>query len=148
GEDGERGAVVAEIAPDGTVSRTRHRVAESQVLDVTLDVTGATSSSHVRELAQAALSQVQGIVRLTLSGELGPEVSLDLAALQGVGEHLEALVARVGVLRVGYDIEALAAEQTVRGQFVRDVQAAELDDELRRRVLVTGLRALDGRTDE
>ena len=47
-----------------------------------------------------------------------------------------------------YDIEALRRERTVRGQFVRDVlAAADLDDEQRRRVLVTGLRALDGRDD-
>jgi hypothetical protein len=43
----------------------------------------------------------------------------------------------------------LALEQTVRGQFVRDVRAdPTLTDDQRRRVLVTGLRALDGRTDE
>ena len=36
------------------------------------------------------------------------------------------------------------AEPTVRGQFVRDVQGADLDEEERRRVLLVGLRALEG----
>jgi hypothetical protein len=55
-------------------------------------------------------------------------------------------VARLGRLDVAYDIDALAGERTVRGQFVRDVRDAEdLSDEQRRRVLITGLRALDGR---
>ena len=40
-------------------------------------------------------------------------------------------------------------EQTIRGQFVRDVLSSdELDQDKRRRVLVTGLRALDGRGDD
>lgn len=52
---------------------------------------------------------------------------------------------RLGAVHVDYDIAALAKERTVRGRFVRDVLAAgDLDDERRRRVLLTGLRALDG----
>ncbi len=48
---------------------------------------------------------------------------------------------------VPYDLAALAEEPTVRGRFVRDVRSdTDLDDDTRRRVLVTGLRALDGRT--
>jgi len=55
----------------------------------------------------------------------------------------------LGRISVAYDFVMLAEERTVRGQFVRSVQvASELDDDERRRVLITGLRALDGRTDE
>jgi hypothetical protein len=46
---------------------------------------------------------------------------------------------------VDVDLDELAAEQTVRGQFVRDVLASRsLSDERRQRVLLTGLRALAG----
>lgn len=49
---------------------------------------------------------------------------------------------------VNYDFEAIAAEPSVRGQFVTDVLTDEhLEDEERRRILVTGLRALEGRRD-
>ena len=51
-------------------------------------------------------------------------------------------------LRSAYAIEQIAQEQTVRGQFVRDVLAAGgLPEDQRRRVLITGLRAFDGRPD-
>ena len=44
------------------------------------------------------------------------------------------------------DFDAVAAERTVRGQFVRDVLAdPSLDTALRGRVLATGLRALEER---
>jgi len=71
----------------------------------------------------------------------------DVAALRPV--NLDALVPRLGRVCVAYDYDRLAEEPTVRGQFVRDVlAAAELTEDERRRVLVTGLRALDGRGDE
>jgi hypothetical protein len=63
--------------------------------------------------------------------------------------HLEALLPRLGKIFIAYDFGRLEEEQTVRGQFVRDVLAdSSLTDDHRRRVLATGLRALDGRGDE
>ena len=50
-------------------------------------------------------------------------------------------------MRYGYDLDTILAEPTVRGQFVRDAIAGIEDEDLRRRVIVTGLRALDGRSD-
>ena len=44
-------------------------------------------------------------------------------------------------------MESIRQEPTVRGQFVRDVLDSDLADDEKRRVVVTGLRALDGRTD-
>jgi DNA repair protein SbcD/Mre11 len=55
-------------------------------------------------------------------------------------------VPRMGRLTVAYDFDALVAEPTVRGQFAKDVLASDLDEDTKRRVLVTGLRALDGRS--
>jgi hypothetical protein len=46
---------------------------------------------------------------------------------------------------VDVDIDELADEQTVRGQFVRDVLGAHnLSEDRRQRVLLIGLRALAG----
>jgi hypothetical protein len=85
---------------------------------------------------------------VTLNGEVPPSVELHVADLAGLGDHLDAFLPQIGRIRVSYDLEALLAEQTIRGQFVRDVSASQLEDEVRRRVLVTGLRALDGRSRE
>jgi hypothetical protein len=48
---------------------------------------------------------------------------------------------------IAYDLARIEQELTVRGQFVRDVQASQLPPQERQRVIVTGLRALDGRAD-
>lgn len=147
GETGRRGAVVLDVAADGTPSRTRHVVAVSEVADLPLDVTGAATSDAIRVRAQEALAGRRGAVRLTLAGELDPAIDLHARDLDGLGDGELAVVVRVGAVTVAYDLEALAAETTIRGQFVRDVLATDLDDDERRRVLVTGLRALDGRDD-
>ena len=148
GETGERGAVVAQLSADGNLTRERHVVAVSQVHDVVVDVTGCDSLQDIRDRASEALHGLGGEARLTLSGEIAPEIDFDLASLGAVPHALDDLVVRAEDVRTGYDLDRIAAEPTVRGQFVRDVRdAPDMEPSLRRRVLLTGLRALDGRDD-
>jgi DNA repair exonuclease SbcCD nuclease subunit len=151
GETGERGAVLVTVDGAGGVTRERHRVAVSRVSDVTVPLDGVRHAAEVRERVAAAVAGLTGSVRVRLEGEIAPEVDLDPReldprALAGLAPHLDALVPVLGRITVGYDLDALALERTVRGQFVRDVREADdLTEDQRRRVLITGLRALDGR---
>ncbi len=145
GEDGDRGAVLLTVHDDGSVKRQHHNVASSVVADVTLDIGGSTHTGQAQEKVRAALASRTGFVRLTLTGEIAAGVDLDPAefAAAVVAPHLDALSTRVSRVRAAYDLDALAQEATVRGQFVRDVEAAtDLSEDERRRVLATGLRAL------
>ena len=150
GESGDRGAVLFSVAKDGSLTRERHMVATSAVSDVMVELTGVTHSGQVADHVLRAVAGRSGVVRATLHGELGPDVDLrlqDLATLPV--PQLDALLPRLGKISVAYNVEHLRGEQTVRGQFVRDVLGdSSLSDDQRRRVLVTGLRALDGRGDE
>lgn len=150
GESGERAAVLFTVAEGGTVNRQRFHVATSTVHDVAVDLTGIAHSGQATQRVQDAVAPLSGMVRVTLSGEVGPDVDLRLKDIAAAcPASLDALVPRLGTVTVAYDFDRLAEEQTVRGQFVRDVLAADsLDDDQRRRVLITGLRALDGRADE
>lgn len=147
GESPGRGVVIAAIAADGTVSRERRDVAVSAVHDLDVNVDGATHSDEVATVIGDRLAPLSGCVRVTLAGELAPSVQLDLRELNRLGDHLEGLVVRSGRLTVGYDLRAIGAEATVRGQFVRSANDEIGDPELRRRVILTGLRALEGRRD-
>ena len=97
----------------------------------------------------AALDGKTGVARLALTGEVASDVALDVAQLREVASGLDAPpVVDSSGLRIAYDFDAIAEESTVRGQFVRDVlDAPDLDAAERQRVLVTGMRALDGRDD-
>ena len=148
GEEGVRGVVAADIAPDGAVTRTRCVVAHTAVHDLSLDVSGCASREDVRRRLGELVGARSGVMRLTVEGELDPFVDLredDLHdALRG---RFDALQIRFGALRAAYDLDAIRREPTVRGQFARDVLAAGLADAEARRVLTAGLRALEGRTD-
>jgi exonuclease SbcD len=150
GETGERGAVSLHVAAGGAITRERYRVAVSAMADVTVDLTRITHSGQVEDRVRAAVAGLAGVVRITMAGEVGPDVDLrlqDVEALRVAG--LDALVARLGRVSTAHDLDALADEPTVRGQFVRDVQASpELTEDQCRRVLATGLRALAGRGNE
>lgn len=150
GETGPRGAVLVTVAADGAIRRTRYDVTGGRVHDVRVDVTGAARVGEVGDRVAAAVADLTGVVRATLHGTLSPAVDLaDLPDRTALGPHLDGLVLREGALGVGADLDALAVERTVRGQFVRDVRAdPALDEDTRRRVLRVGLRALDGRTPE
>lgn len=150
GESGDRGAVLLQVAPDGSISRERHHVAVSAMSDVTVDLTGTTHSGQVGDRVLQAVAGLSGMVRVTLTGEVGPDVDLRLQDVAAMSiPNLDALVARVGQVFPAYDLDALQDEPTVRGRFVQDVQGSEeLTEDQRRRVLVTGLRALAGRGDE
>lgn len=149
GETGDRGAVIADIGSDGTPTRARHQVSVSEVHDRTVDLTGVTHSGEVRERVAAEVKGLAGVVRVTLSGEVEPEVDVRLGDVEGGWDHLEALVARRGHINVAYDLDELRFEKSVRGEFIRLVEGdATLDEAERRRVLTTGLRALAGRSDE
>jgi hypothetical protein len=147
GETGTRGAVIAHVRPDGTVMREQRPVAASIVHDVEVDVTGCTNRQDVCNRVAASLVGRGGIARITLHGELAPQVDFMPADLDAVTKQLDAVVVRAARLQPGYDFEAIGAEPTVRGQFVRDVRAAELEPGRRQRILVTGMRALEGRDD-
>ena len=82
-----------------------------------------------------------------ITGELDPRIDLHVEDLTDVPHLLEGLQIRLGDVWPAYDLATIGAEQTVRGRFVRDVLNAALPEDERRRVLLVGLRALEGRAD-
>jgi len=146
GETGDRGAVLATLRPDGSVDRERRSVAVSEVHDLTVTLHGAGHAEEVAGAVAQALSGRAGFVRLTLDGEVTASLEIDLAGLRRIGEHLDGLVIRIGDLSTGYDVLEIQREASVRGHFARSTAGIE-DPDLRRRVLLTGLRALEGRRD-
>ena len=74
------------------------------------------------------------------------DLPIEPRALSALGDHLDGLVVRAGEIVPSYDLDAIKAETTVRGQFARDALLIA-DEDRQRKVLITGLRALEGRRD-
>jgi exonuclease SbcD len=152
GETWHGTAALITVAEDGVITRERLPVATSVVSDIGVDLTGVTHEGQIRQKVLEAVAGLSGYARVTLNGALGPDIDLRLQDIEALcPPNLEALVPQRGAVSVAVsdDYELFAQEQTVRGQFVRDVMAADsLTDDQRHRVLVTGLRALNDRIDE
>lgn len=146
-ESVSRGLVLATVAADGTVTRERLPVAATDVWDEEIDLTGCSSATEIATLVSERLAGRAGCARVTVTGELPPEVELSLSELERCAPGLAAVVVRARSLTTAYDIESIREEGTVRAQFVEDVLAAGLPEEIGRKVVVTGLRALAGRND-
>ncbi len=147
GETGERGAVLLEIDQEGSITRERIRVSKTIVQQIEVNVSGAASSQDVLDRVVKALAGKTGIAQVLVKGDVSPSLSLNPAVLNQAAIDLEYVDFQLDGLHPAYDLKAIGAEHTVRGQFVRDVEQAALDEDERRRVLITGLRALDGRED-
>ena len=147
GETGARGAVIATIGADGAVRRERRAVGVTRTHDLELDITGCASRQEAFDRLAEKVDGRSGYLRLRVSGEMNASMELGQSDLEGELTGFAAVQIDTGGIRPAYDFDALVEEQTVRGQFVRDVRDAGLPDDERRRVLVTGLRALEGRED-
>ena len=147
GEVGERGAIVATVQPNGKVIRERVVVSVSEVHDIEVDISGTESLQGVRDRVQNAVYGLRGYARVTLNGDVDPNIDIHPDRLSTVQSSLDDLVVNPGNLYVSYDFDSIAEEQTVRGEFVRSVLGEHLAEDEERRILVTGLRALDGRED-
>lgn len=147
GEEGERGPVLVEIDQNGKIGKTRVPVAQQVFFDLNLDVSEAKTSQDIREQVVAALEGCSGFARVTLVGALAPEVDLRLEDLHPTETSVDACIFRLDRVRVAYDVSKVSEEPTVRGLFCRKVLASNLDDQLKQRVLITGLRALESRQD-
>lgn len=154
GEPGNGGAV--EVTFDGSggpPNREWHRVSSLEVhADLELDVTGCSDLGQIEDMLRHLVAPLTGIARVTVQGDLEPDLEpdldLDVGSLRQQSERLDYLSIRSGDIRTGYDLDSIAEESTVRGQFVRTVKAdVELPAEDKQRVIITGLRALAGRKD-
>ncbi len=147
GESGERGLVIATVSDDGHISRETIGVSPTDSHDIRVDITGLGHRDAIRDQIESQLSSLSGIARVTIKGELAPEVDFRLTDFDDVAAHLDAVVVRSGDLTPGYDLDQIATEETVRGEFVRAVSNADLPSVDRDLILTIGLRALQGRDD-
>ena len=147
GEEGKRGPVVVTVQSDGSISRKRVTVAMSESHDLRVDVSEAESQQDIRRRVSEKVNGLRGYARITLNGDLAPNIDIRLADITTLESSLDSLVVNIGNIHVAHDVDSIAEEQTVRGEFVRSVLDQGLPDDEKRRILVTGLRALDGRSD-
>lgn len=144
GSAGPRGAVAVRVNADGSFDREEVNVASGDLYDLEVDLTGSRSKAEVLRRAKDAIGGRSGGGRLRITGQLSPDVVVRRDDLAKVAGSADTTVVTWDA-SVGGDLDALAREPTIRGQFVREVMGSSLlTEERRERVLLIGLRALAG----
>ena len=141
-------AVLETGGNDVTVRRLKRPPALHRV-DV--DVTGAELIDEVRAQVHRGIEAVRGAVRVRLHGVLQADVRIHATDFEPPAFALPSGTDQVlpdhTAVRRPFDLDEIAREPTVRGAFVKQLQTAEMEPEVRRLVLLAGLRALEGETD-
>lgn len=145
--EGAGGAVIVDLAEGRIVDRRRVQVSSIQFHDLVLDVTGASDAAEVRRRVGTLTGDLRGVARITVSGEIRPDIDLRLSEIMGSSSEALAIVARRGNAHEAYDLDVIAREPTIPGQFITDVRNSDLLEEEKERVVTVGLRALAGRHD-
>jgi DNA repair exonuclease SbcCD nuclease subunit len=137
------GVVFVTIASDGTIDREYVEIVSPDLRDVEIVVTGAKSASEIAKRVRSELRESNTPTRIRFTGSLSPDVVVRREDLAGVTPDRTYPLIEWAVT-VDHDLDELTGEQTVRGQFARDILGIDLDDERKQRVLLIGLRALAG----
>ncbi len=119
----------------------------------TIDVTGMSTSDHVREAIKGLAGEVspsRAITRIILVGQAETELDLDQAALLGACAEYFRYLDIVNRTDIPFDLEQSRDESTTRGAFVRIMEerlslASEPESGLLRNALQYGLQAFAGR---
>lgn len=140
---GLHGVSVVEVR-EGLVTAEAVPVARRRYVERTLAVDGAAGSAQVEAaLAPVVASESGASLRVVLTGEIEPGCEIDAGAL---AERCRGGLAELAVVDrtvPAYDLDAIAAEASVRGRFVARLLASA--DPAAGEAILAGLRALDGR---
>lgn len=140
---GMHGASVVEVDAGG-VTAEPVPIARRRYLERALAVDGAAGSAQIEAaLAPLAAAEAGASLRVVLTGEIEPGCEIDTAALAERCGHGLAELAVVDRTAPAYDLDAIAAEASVRGRFVARLRASADPDA--GEAILAGLRALDGR---
>ena len=145
-EVGEKGAYLGEVTENG-LSLSFVKLCGSMTLEKTLNLTGCRSLEEAARLYDRQIGPLPGHrLLLTLTG--APGFAVDGAALSRLLSDRAAKVRVEDETRPEADASALAREDTLRGAFVRRMQAriaqAGGDEETARLALRLGLAAFEG----
>ena len=148
----KRGLVILEVSERGEVREVeRVEVAQSRVCTVEIDVGEVPDASALLDEVErrlgngAAEGWVEGAFMLvSLVGRLSPTIDLSDVEdnLKQRMRSVAALLVDTSGLRPSLNLDSIRAERSIRGEFVRLVEASGLEADIEEQVLRVGLEAL------
>ncbi|MGM9636545.1 MAG: exonuclease SbcCD subunit D [Eubacteriales bacterium] len=143
-ECGEKGVILLDIA-DGRLTKEFIPTADRHYHRMTVDVTDLPDNLSCLRRIREALTDIPAddSVRISLTGGRSEDTPIDLHSLaDGLPDYFDLRLKDETVFALS---EAdLAGEISLRGEFLRLVQASDMSDEEKRMTVLCGLAALHG----
>lgn len=146
-ECGEKGFVLLEISEDGSLTSTFCPIARRTLHEIPIPLSGQMSERDILTAIEAATELIpqKDLVKLILTGDVDETTDIDVKYLHS------QLSSRFYFLKI-YDethlmihYEDYANDISLKGEFVRMVQAQDMDEEEKNAIILLGLKALAGR---
>ncbi len=145
-ECGEKGFVLLEIDKD-TYKKQFIKAAKRDIVAVDCDISGLYDMGAIHDKAVSLVESVDrdSMVRLSLTGEIPEDSNKDIPFLNEKLNSMFYFAKVVDDTRVKINPEDYVNDVSLKGEFIRRVMQADLDEETRSRVIECGLSALKGR---
>lgn len=145
-ECGEKGFIVYDTDEDTLSDRVRFvKSSIREIKEISIDVSGAKNSYEIFSLAKAAANTPQkNLLRVNLVGALGFSGEKPAPTVERYLSDYFYFVSVKDKTRAAIDLSAYAAEISLRGEFLRLVSSADLDEDEKQEIITLGINALSG----
>ena len=144
-ECGTKGYVMLDTV-DQNLTVTFVPIAKREFHEAVIGVTETCTEQEIMNQIQDQLADIpsQDLVKVVLTGQLGPECDLDLLWMKRKLESDYYFLKIKDQTRVSVKAEDYQYDRSLKGEFVRLVQETELSEEDRGEILKLGIQALKG----
>lgn len=149
-ECGEHGFVLLDIDVEaGTVNSQFVPFAYRQLHTIDVDITGCMTTSQIKEKVRAVLTEQNipstSLVKVVLTGNVDVECEKNMGFLLRSFEFDYYYMKIYDESKLAVDYKAFQLDESLKGEFVRMVMAADdMDEEMKAEVIRCGIQALAG----
>ncbi len=144
-ELGEKGFVL--IDTDGEIKRQFIKFSNRELYEHDFDLSNFDNWYVAREELKKTLTvyPATSLIKVVLTGEIGADFELDVVGLTSELNERFFFAKVYDKTEIKINIDDYAADKSVKGEFVRTVLSSNLDEDIRRKVILYGLNALKGK---
>ncbi len=145
-ECGDKGFVLLEII-DKEVEHTFIPFAKRKLHEVFVKLSGNMNESELKEAIEENIQSIPVIdlVKIVLVGEIDEETDIDIRHLHSIFESRFYFLKIYNQTNLMIRYEDYANDISLKGEFIRLVEAQSLSEDEKKQIILTGLKALYGR---
>lgn len=144
-ETGEKGFVLLTIE-DGKVKPKFIPFAKRTLYEIPVDISGLHTTGEIVKQAEKAIAGIDksSLVKLVLTGEIDMDTDKDITYLTQKFSEYFYFVKIYDHTKLAVNYEDFRLDRSLKGEFIRILEKADLPQEEKDAVILTGIRALSG----